>query len=358
MSQTRLGLVRCDYCERQFNPHSAARHVPWCAKQHSDSARRQRLTSDKLEALQRYRSRINYRPSNRIQQQQPAAQPETRSVKSNQQWPQPGEQRHQARGLAKRQQPRGSVGNSSLSASSTNSAETSLGSSGTNSVTNRRAARQTRTLGSRRTQEAHLADAAKSRAAPVPFKHLKRSVSSLTLVKKSGTIVESSGQLCDNHNDDANIDSCRQHRQASEALISRAKSYGDLQTSGGNMGEIVELLVQRMDEIYMQNKILLANLDGGSLKLADRNLVKQGNLLNNNVDHPNQNLNEADYDGDDTGRHRAVPTTCHHCKTVILLHSSEANYCHRCGCKLRGVTTTTSPPTSASNSSSGAAEIG
>lgn len=64
-NSSKIGFVRCDTCQRQFNPHTAARHVPWCAKK---AANKPRISLEKQRALERYKYRIHYKPTNSYKQ--------------------------------------------------------------------------------------------------------------------------------------------------------------------------------------------------------------------------------------------------------------------------------------------------
>lgn len=251
---SRLGLVRCEHCGRQFNPHSAARHIPWCAKQQADG-RRPKLSIEKREAFERYKWRINYRPSNQLNQLNPITRSRFfKPLKSS------------------------SI-TSSPSASSSNSARTSIASS---LAPNESQPDPTIGLSVKSNQRT------KFRAKePVQNAAIKRSVSSLTLVKKRGIV---SSPRPDNQSDKFQIN--RANRSNSTLNRVRTKSVNDL----NDMNQVVEILAQRMDEIYVQNLRLLENLAAG--QTGNRN--------------PN------------------APVRCHHCKTSL---QNGANYCHRCGCK-------------------------
>lgn len=205
MSGTRIGLVRCEHCGRQFNPHSAARHIPWCAKQQSDS-RRRKPSPEKRQALERYRWRIGYKPSNAFYQN--GRGPQSGAAHSNNS---------------------SSNFSSSLSASSTNSA-------GSNCIAN----------GSLQAgRQPSRGQPVSSRAHQVPSSKLKRSISSLTMTKQVGAASKS-----------AQADQLSASSSASSNLVrARAKSQADLQQL-----ELVESLARRMEQIYAQNQLLLAKL--------------------------------------------------------------------------------------------------
>lgn len=245
MSGTRIGLVRCEHCGRQFNPHSGARHIPWCAKQQSDS-RRHKLSAEKRQALERYKWRISYKPSNRFYQQ-PANHSEAPNNCSNL--------------------------SSSLSASSSASI-------GSNSLEGSRARQQAAAVAGRKRPMQSVTEAGR----------LKRSISSLTMTKQSGA-AEPRRQL-----DQFSLSSTE------SARVRAAKSHSDLQQR--DVTDVVESLARRVDEIYAQNQLLLANLSLSAQPDAGR----------------------AETEGRED-----EPVRCHHCKSGCL---RTANYCHRCGCKL------------------------
>lgn len=277
--QTRIGLARCEHCGRQFNPHSAARHIPWCAKQQKDNRRPSRLTADKREALERYRWRINYRPSNQLSQTPLAKRPNKPTAK-----------------LFNRNPFKSSSLNSSASASSSNSTRTSIASVGE----------------SQQQQQSHRVAGQhwpRSRAT-LPAATLKRSVSSLTLVKHKAMKTPEDEEDADadsrqqqtsksaNHKTNHKSIGSRHLGCATSALISertRTKSASDL----SNMSEVVEILAKRMDQIYLQNQRLLDNF-----------AAEQA----------------AESNSDDFRWSK-----CHHCKSSLAAH---ANYCHNCGCKV------------------------
>lgn len=301
MSNSRLGLIRCEHCGRQFNPHSGARHIPWCAKQQSEN-RKQNLTAEKREALERYRWRVNYKPSNQINNYRRA-----NIIAEN-----------QARNCKK------SSLNSSLTLSSPSTAS-SITSAGSNSLAS---------LGDSNSHRAkHMVARANARqqASSKPVKQpiaskapLKRSISSLTLTKQRGV---TSGLPSDHLKSPAisnqKADSNESTTLYLHQLNQRAKSHSDL----SNMSEIVETLAKRIDEIYAQNRILLAKISnpkGRSTKSNDSDLE-----------------NESDDDEDDIDNHSSgTYFKCHHCKSSCL---ERANYCHKCGCRIQTTTSSSSP---------------
>lgn len=81
-----------------------------------------------------------------------------------------------------------------------------------------------------------------------------------------------------------------------------------------------------MDEIYAQNKRLLADL-------------AKSNGLRCNTSRPSSvassaaaNDNDADEDDDEDDDENTCDQRCHHCKAGAV---RAANYCHKCGCKLQ-----------------------
>lgn len=70
-----------------------------------------------------------------------------------------------------------------------------------------------------------------------------------------------------------------------------------------------------MDEIYAQNKRLLADLAKSGKSSAS------------------SNTNDAHDDNEDDNELGCIDQLrCHHCKAIVKVHG--ANYCHNCGCKL------------------------
>lgn len=95
----------------------------------------------------------------------------------------------------------------------------------------------------------------------------------------------------------------QQQQRAGQARGSRAKSLSDL----SNMSEIVEVLAKRLEEIYAQNKLLLASIAGG------------------------RRMDGCDNE-DLEGGERRLLARCHHCGAGRM---AAANYCHKCGCKVQ-----------------------
>lgn len=310
MSSTRLGLVRCEHCNRQFNPHSAARHIPWCAKRQGEN-RKHRLSADKLEALERYKWRISYRPSNYPQKQPTpmggvAINTNTNTTTTN--------------GLHYRQRGNKSSLNTTPSASSSSSIGTSVTSSigETQQQKHHHHHHHHQANGSSVNGSSRIHRASSSSKPLVG--QLRRSHSTLTITKPRGSLNLAADQhqhqrkpLTDHQREDAQslTSSC-------SAPHKRTKSVSDL----NSMSEIVGVLAQRMEEIYAQNKILLASLSGA--KSAAANI-------------PNKLGRYSHKDGSDGGEDSEFTSPdllvkCHHCKSLCL---DGANYCHRCGCKVR-----------------------
>lgn len=290
---SRLGLVRCKHCGRQFNPHSAARHIPWCAKQQATLNRRPKLSSEKREAFERYKWRINYRPSNQIQESRPVI----RNINNNNNNSSSSSKDYRdsiiglSRYFPNQQQNKHNIRsslNSSPSASSSNSTRTSYSSqkypskSGTN-----------KSKATTNSKNVHVFGGTRSRPVDT-LVGVPRSVSSLTLVrrKQDNFLIENKGEKketskdrqCSYDTNDIDLNNNYHHHRL------RAKSIGDLRS----MNQVVEMLAKRVDEIYILNKKLLENLQD---KEDNINILK-----------------------------------CHHCKTVIF--NKKANYCQECGCKL------------------------
>lgn len=282
---TRLGMIRCEHCGRQFNPHSGARHIPWCAKQQSES-KRQRLTAEKKLALERYKWRISYRPSNKVD-----------SLR-----------RSTYGALAGKIAANSTNKKSSVHSSATLSSPGSV-TSASSSLASTSDLQRRKSIGSRQVS--------------IPGKQiqlqqqqgrgnnystqLKRSVSSLTLTKQTGVrpLPKKIISISNNHSGDIDDDNA-----AARSLKQRTKSHGDL----NDMNEIVETLAKRMEQIYAQNQILLANMSKRKPKTKS----------NSNDDASDSEMDDANSCG--------TYVRCHHCKTNCL---EEANYCHKCGCKLR-----------------------
>lgn len=307
---TRLGLIRCEHCGRQFNPHSGARHIPWCAKQQSEN-RKHKLTAEKRQALERYKWRISYRPTNQI------------SVAHNQhhEFQHTLQQRQTANRLAelnkraKKSSINSSTTLSSPSASSTNSI-------GTGSIISGFSGHDAST------QRVGLSNAVSKQT----LGKLKRSISSLTLTKQTGVSAKnppqskSSGWHQPDATDGGKLQSCVQAGQM------RTKSVNDL--NARHMDEIVESLTKRMDEIYAQNQLLLARFLGKGKQNASLRDLSDKALTSNKT---NGTLRDSDdFDGQDSDN----LVMCHHCKANCI---EEANYCHKCGCKVRANTSSSSP---------------
>lgn len=329
---TRLGMIRCEHCGRQFNPHSAARHIPWCAK-HQTEARRNKLTPEKQEALERYKWRISYRPSN---------QPRTRPNNNN----------NSDEDFYNHQQPATTLrrfrGPSSLhstpSASSSNSTRTSVASSLTSEhiqcTNTRHYTNQKSSINSfhPRSNGAHIARPIQSNGIKKGYGYLaqqqalKRSVSSVTLTKQKSLTSEFSAnqqwikqphypnETC------TNTDSNYRDNDISSthAFKSRAKSVSDL----SNISEVVEILAKRMDEIYAQNERLL------------RSLRSNPNYTNDLDPDQCSSLDETE-DRTEDGKTRSLSkcnmrgsveliVVCHNCKASL---QKEFNFCHKCGSK-------------------------
>lgn len=295
MSSMRLGFVRCEHCGRQFNPHSGARHIPWCAKQQSEN-RKHKLSADKREALERYKWRISYRPSNQIASQQQSKNVILTDIDAR----------------AKKSSINSSATLSSPSAGSTTSISTSVAS------TNERV---------QRSQRPQI-DSHQKIASQAPSGHLlKRSISSHTLTKQHG-ISSGSGGAANNwraQKGEKRDSIGSNETYAKQAHQQRTKSVNDL----SNMSEIVETLAKRMDEIYAQNQLLLARISKGN---ANAGLARQS---------------EEDCSSDN-GIEEMLK--CHHCKSSCV---EAANYCHKCGCKMYAIGTTTSNTTTTGSSSPG-----
>lgn len=321
MNHTRIGLVRCDHCGRQFNPHSGARHIPWCAKQQANN-RRHKMSADKLEALERYKWRINYRPSNHMSSSSSNSSSNNSNRNRNRNKTSDGRQNHQPPrqlNLAdfsrrqthnnnnndKRNSNKSSV-NSSATLSSPSAGSTA--STGTaNSLSSNHIhsnGRQTPAIRSM-LQQQQQQQLPRSQP-PVSVAQLKRSVSSHTLTKQRGTIINPNRRI---QADSVSVSS-NQSQQNYETRQQRTKSVSDLSK---NMSEIVETLAKRMEEIYAQNQILLANWS------SENGTNKTGVIRI-----------EGDESRSDTKSESQI-VRCHHCKSSC---AGESNYCHNCGCKL------------------------
>lgn len=275
---TRLGLVRCEHCYRQFNPHSAARHIPWCSKRQTEN-NKHRLSAEKQQALERYRWRISYRPSNQFRPVPPQAGQQNLRDLSNR---------------AKKSSINSSATLSSPSAGSTSSIGTSVASGNAETQHHR-----PRTNGRQTNRPGQPAPACATERRAHLNGELKRSASSLTMARQQGA----NSRCAVSTGSGSGLPTNRQS--------ARAKSVSDL----SNMSEIVELLTKRMEQIYIQNKLLLANISRGNHLRPTTDAASQ-----------HQHLDEADCCDSDN------PVRCHHCKSSC---ASDANYCHQCGCKLR-----------------------
>lgn len=279
---TRLGLVRCEHCGRQFNAHSGARHIPWCARQQSES-KKHRLSQEKKLALERYKWRISYKPSNRF-----VAPSSTTTSAGRQAFPM-----QDRSGCSKKSSAsiNSSATLSSPSASSTNSLGGGSSLNGYNILDRHATASHV--------QQQQARTAARNRAAP-PQRHqtqpLKRSISSLTLTKQRGTLEPSA----DNNN--ANT---------------RTKSTNDV--SRQDMSEIVENLARRMEQIYAQNQLLLDRIS----KSRPPSSARSRQRSRRDSDDDNEESTDSEL--------ASMMLSCHHCKSSCL---GLANYCHKCGCKL------------------------
>lgn len=310
MSSTRLGLIRCEHCGRQFNPHSGARHIPWCAKQQSEN-RKHKLTAEKRQALERYKWRISYRPTNQIN----VGHNQHHEFQQNLQQRQTANRLADLNKRAKKSSINSSTTLSSPSASSTNSI-------GTGSIISGFSGHDANT------QRAGLSNAASKQTR---LGKLKRSISSLTLTKQTGisaknpTQSKSSGWRQLDETNGGKLPSCVQTGQL------RTKSVNDLNAK--HMDEIVESLTKRMDEIYAQNQLLLARFLVKGRQNASLHDLSKALIANKS----SGTLCDSDgFDGQDSDN----LVMCHHCKANCI---EEANYCHKCGCKVRANTSSSSP---------------
>lgn len=378
---TRLGMVRCEHCQRQFNPHSAARHIPWCKKQQSD-AKKRRLTADKLEALERYRWRIGYRPTNKLQQR--TSIPRKVSSESYPSEEQEEEIEQRGGGRLTRTGHRDSQSNnynnrtakanshsssvnstatlSSPSASSLTSLSASIASANGQASTTQTNKQLDQSKGtSRPFRRPSGVEESKQHAASLRDK-LKRSVSSMTLAKQRNTgsassrnsristttmcvgkTLETDKVQCERQESQMHLpfNNSRQHQQQTQPV--RAKSVSDLTS----MGEIVETLAKKMEEIYAQNQLLLNTLlrtkrmngSAKNMNRCDNNEAEEErkNACDDDVD----DNDDDDDDGDDVDDDEVEFALCHHCRARC---SIEANYCHKCGCKMRPSNPTPSEP--------------
>lgn len=318
MSNTRLGLIRCEHCGRQFNPHSGARHIPWCAKQQNEQ-RKHRLTTEMKQALERYRWRINYRPSNKLQQKGNTEQDKFNTNKVV---------HRNIQQEAEKRIVKSSISLSSPSAGSITSIGTNHSNSNSNdtyqSRLNKNKSINNKKVTGQQTQQ---------QITKPTLAQLKRSLSSLTLVKQKG--INSNSPNLPNHKVNYKYDNNYKRNQSEYSssyqnkfalMRQRAKSHNDLL----GMSEIVETLAKRMDEIYEQNQILLANIAQKKKKLNENGF---GYESDENVVTDDNDNQEVDNNADNYAK-------CHHCKSSCL---KGANYCHKCGCKLS--LSSTPPPT-------------
>lgn len=329
MSGTRLGMVRCEHCCRQFNPHSGARHIPWCAKQQSE-IRKHKLSTEKQQALERYRWRISYRPSN---QMSGAAN----NLHHHHQFKQKLQQQQQ---LQRRQTNRLGDLNERLKKSSLNSSATfsspsasSTNSIGTGSIISGFSGHENQQQPVGRN---HQPAKNPARQPSSPGK-LKRSISSLTLTKQAGV----SSKDCNGDSGSRaahqaiKSSACQRPGESMHTGQLRTKSVNDLNAQ--HMDEIVETLTKRMDEIYAQNQVLLAGILKTKEHSRNSNLLNRsgGNARSLNTD--NARSDSDDFDGQDSDN----LVMCHHCKANCI---EEANYCHKCGCKVRATFTSSPSP--------------
>lgn len=374
MSNTRLGLIRCEHCGRQFNPHSGARHIPWCEKQQNEN-RKRRLSVEKRQALERYKWRISYRPTNII------------STNNNANQQQESRRFNVGTNKFKKSSTNSSATLSSPSASSSNSVTSSANNDTQISRLNRqRSQLDQHSTNFRRQQQQqlhHPSGTAKrsyqSSARQTPVAQLKRSISSLTLTKQQGvcssTTIKTNPAIAAaasatttssfaplSWQKTALIREGSSLSGKSDATFAktsdlpdrqhRTKSVNDL----SNMSEIVETLAKRMDAIYAQNQALLASLSRGNLNKQRKQLAhNRANLLNSDEDDDNDdhhnNLSDGpqqddDDDNDELNEMSAGQVNCHHCKASCM---KRANYCHKCGCKVY-ITTANSTATMSSES--------
>lgn len=305
MSHTRLGMIRCEHCGRQFNPHSGARHIPWCAKQQSEN-RKHKLTAEKRQALERYKWRISYRPTNQINQ--------INSNKQHHQFEQNLQQKQQAIRLAELSKSRAKKSSFNSSTTLSSPSASSTNSTGTGSLVSgfsgNHGTRATNTTANKQVSS---------------LTQLKRSISSLTLTKQAGVAAKdcsSSSQpvgAARSNWSQQSIGMKDAELQCSQTGKLRTKSVNDL--SAQHMDVIVESLTKRMDEIYAQNQLLLANF-----------LEKGKNLISTNQLEQAATKNLLATKQDSNGQDSDNIVMCHHCKANCF---EQANYCHRCGCKVR-----------------------
>lgn len=329
MSNTRLGLVRCEHCGRQFNPHSGARHIPWCAKQQSEN-RKHKLSADKRQALERYKWRISYRPSNQINVNR--VNNNNNNNQNNQL-----QQKHSQRPTNRLAELSERLKKSSLNSSTTLSSpsNSSTNSIGTGSIISGFCGNESIQRTTRGDRSSNQSGGVTTKQLPVSA--LKRSISSLTLTKQTGVSTSCVDSVSGKSSQSSKSSSWRKPGelggkvQNSRTEQFRAKSFNDLNAQ--HMDEIVELLTKRMDEIYAQNQKLLASLS------ADRS--NSINLLQLTDERATTNTDSiAGGSGNFDEQASDNQVMCHHCKAYCI---DDANYCHKCGCKVRATTSSSSP---------------
>lgn len=373
MSNTRLGLVRCEHCGRQFNPHSGARHIPWCEKQQNET-RKRRLSVEKRQALERYKWRISYRPSNQI--------PANGSNSITNQHASSQEQTRRFR-IGANKLKKSSINSSTTLSSPSASSTTSIGTTSTANndtqnmklTTRQRSQLERSNLHHKKQQQQQPSTTATTKlhnqsARQTPVAQLKRSISSLTLTKQQGVWSSSATNKTTPTNKKAAAGStarsfaplswrktaCLDPEISSQSGSSdatfaartsqhnkhRTKSVNDL----NNMSEIVETLAKRMDAIYAQNQALLASLSRGNSSKVEqldhnRSLLSSDDEEDNGDDDDDNNRRrrrrflshsprEQDNDND-LNELTSGQVNCHHCKASCM---KQANYCHKCGCKV------------------------
>lgn len=384
MSNTRIGLVRCEHCGRQFNAHSGARHIPWCEKQQNEN-RKHRLSAEKKQALERYKWRISYRPTNQLNSsnQQRQMQMQMQMQKQERRFSNLAANINSTNRF-KKSSINSSATLSSPSAGSTTSIGTSVTSNNSNSSFQRQKSHLESRANVRQQQQRRAAQSVNLTQAA----QLKRSISSLTLTKRQGAL---SGPTTTNKSSNLNTrtstkssfgqqigwqrarpellpdsgcgGSSRRESSGqsgkSDATFARSdqnrprtKSVNDL----SNMSEIVETLAKRMNAIYAQNQALLASLSRGNLSKQEQlerpilSTDDEDDGLNN---HSGKGSRELTLDQQDTLADQVEhgQLKCHHCKSSCL---EKANYCHKCGCKVYRTTATTINTTATSSLESGA----
>lgn len=315
-NSTRVGMVKCEHCGRQFNPHSGARHIPWCAKQQSEN-RKHRLSAEKKEAFERYKWRISYRPSNQLtcskqQQQQQRALAFAGNI------------------VGQDSRVKKSSVNSSATLSSPSASSISIA-SGSDTANQRPARGQSRLSNVTRQQPQQ------QRPHQPAVGQLKRSISSLTLTKQKGVTADKQITHSTYQNGRFNSDGPQQDNSQQQ----RTKSVSDL-TQNRVVNEMVENLTKRMDQIFAQNQILLASFSR-SAKTASILSDNNSDTIRGDYDHDDDDDDDDDdqNDYDDGIAPRATTNKCHHCRSNYL---AEANYCHKCGCKLQATSSNSNSP--------------